>query len=205
MKKTSSRNSFVIGFCIAVIVMAFNGFASAQDDRSGNPKINSRNLIWMSNGLNVPASGSSLFRSKGGVFFTLTTSGLTPGDAVTLWMAVFNNPEFCATSPCTPADFANPAVDGTLLNTGGRIIGLDGSATFGAYRAVGDLTGARPGVGTLNGLVDPLRAQIHLVVRDHGAAQIGNPTVLQEQLSLFFGGCPAGVGCMNLQASVNDR
>ena len=205
MKNIITKRSLIIGCCVAVIVMALNGFASAQDDKSGNPKINSRSLIWMSTGLNVPASGSSLFRSKGGVFFTLTTSGLTPGDAVTLWLAVFNNPEHCATNPCTPADFANPAVDGTLLNTGGRVIGFDGSATFGAYRAVGDVTGARPGVGTLNGLVDPLRAQIHLVVRDHGMAQIGNPSVLQDQLSMFFGGCPAGVGCANLQASVNDR
>jgi len=205
MKNHSTKRSLIIGFCVAVIVIALNGFATAQDDKSGNPKIFSRSVVWIATGANVPTSGSSLFRSKGGVFFTLTTSGLTPGDAVTLWMAVFNNPENCATNPCSPADFANPAVDGTLLNTGGRVIGFDGSATFGAYRAVGDVTGARPATGTGNGLVDPLRAEIHLVVRDHGVAQLGNPTVLQEQLSMFFGGCPMGVGCANLQTSINQR
>jgi hypothetical protein len=205
MKNIITKRLLIIGCCAAMTLMTLTGLATAQDDKSGNPKVNSRSVVWMSTGMAVPTSGSSLSRSRGGIFFTLTTSGLTPGDAVTLWLAVFNNPEFCATNPCTPADFANPAVDGTLLNTGGRVIGPDGSATFGAYRAVGDVTGARPGVGTLNGLVDPLRAQIHLVIRDHGVAQLGNPSVLQEQLTMFFGGCPAGVGCANLQASVNDR
>ena len=90
----------------------------------------------------------------------------------------------------TPADFANPAVNGTLLNTGGRIIGADGAATYGAFRAVGDVTGARPGVGTGNGLVDTKRAEIHIVVRSHGPALLGDPAALAEQLNLFFGGCP---------------
>lgn len=181
------------------LFIAANTFA--QNDKSGNPKVNSRSVLFFGTTNVVPNAGSSLLRDSGGVFFTLHTQRLPAGHAVSAWMAIFNYPENCATSPCTPADFANPSVDGTLVNTGGRVIGLDGAATYGAYRAVGDATGYWVGSGS--GIVLPLRAEIHLVLRDHGVAS-GDPAVLAIQLSSFNGGCPMA-GCMNVQASVNQR
>ena len=97
---------------------------------------------------------------------TANTAGLVPGTAVTAWFGVFNNPQFCATTPCTPADEANPLVQASVINAGGRIIGADGTANFGGFRAVGDTTGTFSGPGLLN----PLTAQIDVAIRSHGPA-----------------------------------
>ena len=206
MKITLLKRSLIVFAGIASMLAASALNSPGQSGESAHPRITTRSVVSMATGSVVPTSGSILFRHRDGVAFTFSTAGLTPGDAVTLWMAVFNNPDACATSPCTPADFANPAVNGTLLNTGGRVIGPDGTAVYSAYRAVGDLTGARPMFGTGNGLVKPTSAEIHLVTRTHGPANLMDPVVLQEQLSMFFGGCPPpSTACMNLQASVHQR
>jgi len=204
MKNSVMKCFSIFGFCTVITTLSIVTNAHGQSGQSDHPRISSRSVVLMATGSVTPSAGSILFRNQDGVFFSFYTSGLTNGDAVTLWMAVFNNPEFCATSPCTPADFANPAVNGTLLNTGGRVIGPDGSATYGAFRAVGDTTGARPSTGTGNGLVKPLSAEIHLVTRSHGPANLMDPMVLAQQLGMFNGGCPPNT-CMNIHASVHQR
>lgn len=203
MKNSVLKCFAIFGFCTVLTTLSVTN-THGQSGQSDHPRISSRPVVFMANGSVTPSAGSILFRNQDGVFFSFYTSGLTNGDAVTLWMAIFNNPQFCATSPCTPADFLNPAVNGTLLITGGRVIGPDGSATYGAFRAVGDTTGARPNTGTGNGLVKPLSAEIHLVTRSHGPANLMDPMVLAEQLSMFNGGCPPNT-CMNIHASVHQR
>ncbi|MGH9946713.1 MAG: hypothetical protein ACRD6X_05895 [Pyrinomonadaceae bacterium] len=207
MKKTIISNiTKKIGFTavFTLIILAASVFGQKDDGKSDFfwdiSDISTQPVIVMATGEKVPAAGATMTRNNQSVFFTLHTQGLTPGNVVTAWMAVFNNPRHCATSPCTPADFANPDVNGTLLNTGGRIIGPDGSATYGAFRAVGDVTGARPGVGTGNGLVRPRRAEIHIVLRSHGPAS-ADPAILAEQLSMFNGGCPPNV-CSNFGSAI---
>src|SRR5262249_9371316 len=148
---------------VGVFLLPLDAITNAQSKQSGNPKVNSQSVHFFGTTNVVPNAGTSLLRDFGGAFFTFHTQELPVGDAVSAWMAVVNNPENCATHPCSPADFANPDVDGLLVNTGGRVIGVDGAATYGAYRAVGDITGRDR--GSMNGLVDPLRAEIHLVLR----------------------------------------
>ncbi len=130
----------------------------------------------------VPGSGTILVRTRDNVYATMHTAGLTPGTAVTFWFGIFNNPQNCATRPCTPADFSNPAVQGSVANGGGKIIGADGTATYGAFRTVGDTTGVFPGLGAAQGLLDPLRAEIHLVTRTHGPANMNDPVMLSQHL-----------------------
>jgi hypothetical protein len=204
MKNLVLKCLAILGLATALTIPSIVSVAHGQNGQSPHPRITSRSVVVMATGAVVPASGSTLFRNQDGVFFSFYTGELTNGDAVTLWMAVFNNPEFCATSPCTPADFANPAVNGTLLVTGGEVIGPDGRGTYGAFRAVGDTTGARPNFGTGNGLVKPLHAEIHLVTRSHGPANLMDSMVLAQQLSTFNGGCPPNT-CMNVHASVHQR
>jgi hypothetical protein len=192
-----------VSACLLLIAMLAVVNVTAQSGASGNPKISSNSVHLMSNGTLVPSAGSTLFRSKDGVYFDYHASSLPPGNAVSAWLAVFNHPEYCATVICTPSDFANPFVDGTLFNTGGIVVGPDGKGVYGAFREVGDLTGARPGTGFGAGLTDPLAAQIHIVLRSHGPAS-ADPAILEQQLTMFNGGCPAA-GCVNLQASVHQR
>lgn len=203
MTNSSINRLTTLSSVVFLLVLALAGSVLAQADASRNPKITSRSVHVMATGAVVPSAGSTLFRTKAGVYFDFHTSSLTPGDAVTAWLAVFNNPEFCATEICTPADFANPDVDGTLLNTGGVIVGLDGKAIYGAFRAVGDVTGARPNFGTGNGLVNPMSAQIHIVTRTHGPANLMDAAALQLQLTTFNGGCPPNT-CTSIQASVHQ-
>ena len=202
MKKSMLCRLTTLGFCVALMTLAFATQAIAQSGNS-NVDVSFLPVRNFATGAKIPSSGASLSRRKDGVFFTLHTQGLPPGHVVSAWLAVFNNPQFCATNPCTPADFNNPHVDGTPMNNGAQIIGTDGAATYGAYREIGDATGARPGVGTGNGIVDARRAEIHLVLRSHGLAS-SDPLVLAEQLTMFNGGCPPNT-CVNIQASVFQR
>jgi hypothetical protein len=192
-----------IGGCLLLVALLAAVNVTAQSGPSGNPKISSNSVHLMSNGSVVPSAGSTLFRTKDGVYFDYHAASLPPGYAVSAWLAVFNHPEYCATVICTPSDFANPFVDGTLFNTGGIVVGADGKGVYGAFREVGDLTGARPGTGFGAGLTDPLTAQIHIVLRSHGPAS-SDPAILEQQLTMFNGGCPMS-GCINLQASVHER
>ena len=132
---------------------------------------------------------------------TLNTAGLVPGTVATAWIAIFNTPAACATNPCSPPDLANPAVHGGLVYAGGRIIGADGTATFGGFRAVGDTSGIFMGT---RGLILPMTAEIHLAVRTHGAAILNDPTVLSQQLTTFNGGCPPNP-CANLHVSIHQQ
>ncbi len=147
----------------------------------------------------VPAAGSQLIRTRDGVFMTLNTRGLNPGWVYTIWFGVFNNPRHCATRPCSAADFGptNP-VQGSRVNGGGRLIGPDGAASYGAFLGLGDTTLAFDGPGLLN----PKHAEIHLVVRSHGPASM-DAGVLAEQLTTFNGGCPPNM-CTNFQISVHE-
>ncbi len=163
------------------------------------PNISIRPLMVISDGSVAPGTGTILVRSRDNVFSTIHTSGHTPGEAVTSWFGIFNNPRHCATRPCTAADFANPLVQGSRVNAGGKIIGPDGTATYGAFLAVGDTAGIFDGPG----LLAPMRAEIHLVLRSHGQAMVDDPMTMRQQLSMFNGGCPPNT-CANVQASVHQ-
>jgi hypothetical protein len=134
----------------------------------------------------IPGTGSILVRTKDGVGATLHTFGLVPGNAYTLWVAVFNNPKECVTNPCTAADVPNPDVQAVILWGTGQIAGEDGTVDFGAFRAVGDTSGSA-GLGTATALERPLKAEIHLVVRSHGPADL-DPAVLQESSARLTAG-----------------
>lgn len=140
------------------------------------------------------AGSSTLVRTENGVSFTYKTEGLHPRHVVTVWVVVFNNPEHCATDPCTPADMANPDVNGDFLYGGGHVIGGSGRGNFGGHLRVGDTSGsglAEIG-GTATGLLYPATAEIHLALHSHGPAVPGQ--VLKAQLSTFLGGCVTLLG-----------
>ena len=203
MKKIVFNRLVVFGCVVALVTFASVTHTFGQNSRgntNNNPTITIQPFLNISNWSPVPAAGTMLARKSDGVFMTANTAGLVPGTAVTAWFGVFNNPQFCATTPCTPADEANPLVQASVINAGGRIIGADGTASFGGFRAVGDTTGTFSGPGLLN----PLTAQIDVAIRSHGPAfslQF-HPNLLTQQLSMFNGGCPPNP-CQSLQVSTH--
>lgn len=128
---------------------------------------------------------------------TVNTSSLTPGNAYTMWLVVFNEPQHCASVPCSAADIPNPAVQASVFCGAGRVADDWGQAVFTAH----SVPGAPEGV-VLRGphLVKPLKAEVHTVVRDHGAVG-ANGASLQDQLTTINAGC---IGpCVDVQAAIH--
>ena len=191
---------------VALLTLALAGNVSSQSNESGNVKTSIAKVKTFDGLAVIPYAGASLSRNNEAAFATISTSGLTPDHVVTLWWAIFNNPEFCATPACAPMDLNNPAVNGSLQYGGGQVVGLNGRADFGGYLAVGDNTGFHllPQFPLMPnpapGLVNPKGATIHLVIRTHGPAS-ADPTILNQQLTSFGGGCSVNP-CSNIQAAL---
>ena len=156
-------------------------------------------------GTPIEGTEATLTRMPHGVAATFKTVGLTPGEAMTLWWVIFNHPEKCTDDACSFDDpfqvdesgqvlfdeagiaLVNQAgrevIGFSLLRADGKVVETDGSAEFRGHLAVGDTTEAAVGPG----LLDPMKAEIHLVVKSHGPAIPGST---HEQLNTFWGGCP---------------
>jgi len=146
----------------------------------------------------VEGASSTLTRNANGVSFTLQTSDLPAGDAVTIWWVVFNHPEACANGPgglrCGEPDLGVAAVEASVLYATGHVIGESGKASFGAHLDVGSTDGALFGPG----LLEPRTADIHLIVHDHGPAESGETA---EEIHTFDVCNPT---CTDLQGAPHE-
>ena len=148
----------------------------------------------------VPGASATLVRNDNGVGMSLHTSGLTPGDAVTVWWVIFNKPQYCTHgmfgAKCGIGDLlvfgGDPRVESSLLYAAGHVIGGDGVGDYGAYLREGELTR-----DTLfgPGIENSRTADVHLVVHDHGPAQ---PGIVNEEIH-SFGVC--NPTCTDIQAA----
>jgi glucose/arabinose dehydrogenase len=120
---------------------------------------------------------STLTRTGTGVSFSLQTSGLQAGDAVTVWWMV-----------------VNPDGSLSVQYAAGHVIDEGGVAEFGGHLQVGDTDGVINGGP---GLLDAQAATVVLVVRDHGPKDPGR---VSEQLHTFDVCNPA---CTDLQLSMH--
>jgi hypothetical protein len=155
----------------------------------------------------VPGASSTTVRTDDGVNFSLTTSGLPPGHAITLWLVIFNNPDKCAVPfECQPFVDFTEAAGASVIWGAGRVIAGDGTANYAGHISVGNLN--RPsGPDNLqnvlgNGLTNARGAHFLFVVHDHGVAQ---PGIVDQQIHSFGIGCPDDNGdlCTDRQASYN--
>ena len=127
----------------------------------------------------VVVGTSTLTRTGSGLSFSLLTSRLEPGHAVTVWWMV-----------------ANPDGGVAVLYAAGHVIDDSGTAKFGSSLRVGDSDGYAMGSDT--SLEDALQATVTLVVRDHGPA---DPSMVYKQIHTF-GTC--NTSCTDLQISVHQ-
>lgn len=127
---------------------------------------------------------ATLASSESGIFTHMSTGELEEGHVYTMWVVVINNPEACAGSPCTPADVLGNTeavqADGTWGD--GIVYDGDGHMDFTAFTPIGDLP--NPWYG--NGLTDPVGAEIHNLIIDHGELI---PEMASTMLNTFRGGC----------------
>jgi hypothetical protein len=131
----------------------------------------------------VAGASASVVRTANGASFRLSTTGLMPGNAYTLWLVVVNNPDACNSSPCTAADlFVNPAVDAQVRFAAGHVAGGSGRGTFaGAVQE-----GPMPGWLADRSFDDSMEAEIHLVINDHGPML---PDHMPGMIRTYRGGC----------------
>lgn len=153
----------------------------------------------------VAGAASTLARTPNGVTLTIDTLGLTPGDVYTIWWVVFNQPTACSDGQCMAPDLSDPATMAMVSYATGEIADKTGQASFSATLDVGDIATALDNesgfpfelVEPAPGLIEPMSADIHAVIRSHGAA-LDDP---EEQLTSFNGGC--NPECFNVQATVH--
>ncbi|MGH8496106.1 MAG: hypothetical protein ACREVN_08205 [Gammaproteobacteria bacterium] len=160
----------------------------------------------------IPAAGdtSRLSMAGGSIKVRVQTSGLDPSTPHTVWAVIFNHPEFCHSTPCSSLDFPtmaghDPRVEATsMFVTGGRS-DADGNGHF-----VGRIYRLGPD-GILTrlvtwgpGLLTPNAAEIHIVVRNHGAPA---PQDVDAAITSFTGGCNADNAvqppCGNVQVAIH--
>lgn len=134
----------------------------------------------------VPGAGASLVRNDNGISFRISTTGLTPGNAYTLWLVVINNPSACAASPCSAGDILNNAATASQVGyAAGHVAGGAGRGTFAGSAKVGPLSGWLAG----RSLDDPYAAQVQLVINDHGPKL---PAFMPGMIHTYRGGCSDG-------------
>lgn len=146
------------------------------------------------------AGGGILQRTKHELWATISTSGLDPNSAYTVWWVIFNNPGACA-DPCGPDDLGNEAVGATVYHGTGFVTGPDGLANVSLHTSD---TGIPSGADVLlpGGLKrgNGFGAEVHLVLRGHGPPVIGS---VADQISSFAGECgpaPDFPLCLDQQA-----
>ncbi len=147
---------------------------------------------------------STLVRNDNGVAMTIHTIGLPADTADTVWWVIFNKPAACshgmAGVRCGLGDLFVHSVMASVQFATGHIIGSDGVGDYGAYLREGDTSGCASPALPCNGLASARTADVHLVVRTHGAPI---PGLIPDQIHSFNGGCPPNT-CKNLQAAPHE-
>jgi hypothetical protein len=138
-----------------------------------------------------------LVRTDTGMTYNLRTSGLTAGDAVSIWWVIFNNPENCV-GDCGMPDLFNPDVNVAVQSGGGHVIGNSGRAGFAGHLNEGQITNEHPAFLDGPGLTDARGAEIHLVVRTHGPVI---PGMNHAMFNSFEVGCDVN-DCEDVQFAV---
>jgi len=133
---------------------------------------------------NIRGSSASITATTEGAALRLETNELTPSNVYTLWVVAINAPENCASSPCTGKDVISnhDVVKADVVWGDGAIADKKGVLQFTAWAPAGEWKDSWFG----HGLRHPTKAEIHLVINDHGPAQPGQ---LHEMLTSYRGGC----------------
>jgi hypothetical protein len=195
--------------CLGVAAGAFWSAAGwADTDPAASESVEVSNVYYFGKTAAVPGVGIHVRDYKNRVVnYTLSTDGLTPGHAYSIWIAVFNNPWFCS-DECGVNDLesqgGDPRVDASVFWGGGVVAGADGHGSTALTLFPGATNRELFAMSTPSGLrPDRIRfAVIHMVLRDHGPATAG---MVAEQLGTANQACLNGppAPCFNAFATIH--
>jgi hypothetical protein len=149
----------------AVLAAMFVGFASTSAQARDTAD------VFIAGMPDNVVGTSTWHKMHDAVVFDIDTTMLIAGNAYSVWLAIFNNPKYCVDG-CNGADLpgsgGNPLVNGSLIGlTGGvaqsDVQGFQGIVELGPTGLIGRT------VLQGRGLVDPNRAEMHVIIADHGA------------------------------------
>lgn len=210
--KIGRRGVRALAVTSAVLLLTTSAAVAAGHLMMSNTDV--QPVQWFSDG-SASDGQSVLTRTDGMVVAVVEAAGLTPGNAMTMWWVVFNEPADCSDGACGEDDIFNP--DGTLNQAGivaaqigignatGNLVKADGTAEFGARLKVGDGSGAHQVVIPAGFQGDSLltvsgnAAEVHLVLQDHGQARGGSR--LLEQITYLEAHCTPR--CADVQFAVH--
>ena len=186
---------------VLIAAMLFCSSAIADTD--------TQDTYWFADG--TSAGGKShLTRTEEMILVTVEAANLMPGDAVTLWWVVFNNPDGCSGGVCGDDEFA-PGNEGLLVaaevavgNASGNVVKENGTLEFGSALRPNSNDDHQVVFGAgfasdylLTTTTDA--AEVHVVVQTHGQARGGKK--LRQQLSYLEANCTPS--CADVQFSVH--
>lgn len=197
---STKRKLMISAVALSSLVVGAFVVTSEEAKASHNTHFQAKNLFLFDPPHNLVPGAATLIRTDKGIAFRVYTSELEPG-ANTVWIAIFNKPQHCAGGPgaCAAPDLDNPDVQGSIVYGTGYIVGDDGIANFqGSLDKGSPPAGISVNVpkGTFNGLKNALKAEIHLVVRQHGVV---SDTEAVTQLTTF----ESPDSCLNLGVCKN--
>ena len=133
-----------------------------------------------------PVDGTSVVLEKGefGVAMAIKSTGLTPGDVVTVWWVAIQNPHVCAAIPCTPAETMTDGTksDSVVALAASGVVAEDGTISLASFLPKGDVEGNFFDT-TLH---SPMTAEYHLPIHNHGPL---DPSIAEDMLTSFRAGC----------------
>ena len=133
-----------------------------------------------------PVEGTSVVLEKGpfGAAMAIKSSGLTPGDVVTVWWVAIQNPDFCAGTVCTPEETMADGIgsDSVVTLAAGGVVAEDGTISLASFLPTGKVEGNF--FETV--FHSPETAEYHLPIHNHGPL---NSKIAEEMLTSFRAGC----------------
>jgi len=178
------KKSLFILLTVFLIAIALTAVASASPAQSTTSNVYKFDP-FPTPGAQVEGAQAKLTTNESGATVRFQTSGLTPGNAYTVWWIIFNNPAACADPGCSDADFDNADAKPELTYATGHVIGGSGKGNFGAHLSAAD-PGEVPGGWFGYGFKYPTTTEIHVAIHDHGPII---PGLVNEMISTFAGGC----------------
>lgn len=188
-----------LALALALSAVAAGSAATEFPNEAANARVSHGMVLSLPDLSPVANAASVMQRNRHGVSFSFRTTGLEPDTVYTMWVLVFNNPQFCigtADLGCSPmvGDFAadTPIAASLVWGAGGI---SDGWGQIRLESTVFEGEGGWPGFKAFGpGLLDSSKAEIHLVLRRHGSAAELETAGLLETALTTPGGC-VGAPC----------
>ena len=152
----------------AILSMPATAFSDEVNSGNGvTPNVSNSDVIRIDGGAVVVDGVSRLFRDKRGVRVEIVTSGLDTDAVYTVWWVFFNDPNACATTPCTEMDLMNPATISGVMWADGFHASSAGIGSMTASLLENDVSGEQAPFAA-NTLQNAAKAEIHMVLKSHG-------------------------------------